>query len=154
MQKQAFNPAVPKEWLTTRQQIKEKTKDVDPESLVKERVEQMGDKVKTKNLKQPNLFLRDLKKVMTHVDSLKNPKGHGLSQKLVKVYNNVSEKIRENPELTAEDQNSILESAQVLQDGELLTMLSNLFSETYKRASLVELIRKMARIISQASGAK
>lgn len=152
--KRAFGDGIPKQWLTDVQKIKEKHKGdpESPEGLIKERVEQIGDKVKDRTLEKPFFFLRDLKEIMTYVDGLKNPTKHGLSQELSNLYNEIQPKMREKPQLLAKIQNEILTSAGKLGDAKLLSMISDLITESYKRvrASLAEYIRKMARIISRS----
>ena len=142
--KKAFDPEIPKEWLRTREHM-QKTED--------------------KPITKPGLFLRDVQKVISYLDKLEFKKvdnrkerelddlRKGLIAMLRDMANEVSHKKME-AILKQGLQKEILEKVTDLQDSTLMTMVKNLLNEAYeeqykKRASIVEMLRKLAAIISQ-----
>lgn len=147
---------IPKQWMTWKPSVKEEEKT--PQDLIDTEIKRVKDKITDRDLKEPFFFKRDLGKVQDFVDKeIKDRSKMGLTEKLVKLFNGVSGK---DSKLSAEEQKSIIDSVEKLEDNKdkngdsvksvLLNMLSKLFTESYdrRRASLVETLRKIAKLLS------
>lgn len=146
---------VPPQW---EKELKEKGKSEEvSQSLIKEKVKSIKNKIRDKKIEKPGLFIRDLNKTISYISKMPDPARLGLQNSLSEFHNKIIPKARKGEILLSEAiQKDFLEQAEKLKDdGTLLKYLEGLFMEKYerdyKKRSLNALRRIARRIIYQLS---
>lgn len=144
--------SIPTEW---KKQLKEKNVTEDTsKGLLKEKADSILNKIDTRDIREPHLFLRALNKTINYITKMPDPSKHGLLMDLTKYANDITPKIRKEGKLTLnkEFQKDIIHKAEKLKDdGGLLKYLEELFTEKYKRASIADALRRIAKVIYLSS---
>jgi len=135
-------------------EVKKEKQEPHPEKLIQEQAERVKGKAEDRVIKEGR-FIRDLNKVLKYLaDKVTDPTRHGLIKSLVELSHEATpSKIQQKAFiLKAETQKDLIDQAARLKDsGDLLQMLSNLFTETYEErkrtprfASISDILKKIA----------
>jgi len=144
--------SIPKEW---EKQLKEKGKsDETPAGALKQKAESILNKIDDREIKDPSLFIRALNSTINYVTKMPDPSKRGLLTDLIEFSNDNIPKIKREGKLLLkkEFQKDVIHKAEKLKDdGGLLKHLEELFTEGYKRASIADALRRIAKVIYQFS---
>jgi hypothetical protein len=166
----AFTETEVKEWLQKKRQekkevhpqvtqwlkeVKREKQEPHPEKLIQEQAERLKGKAEDRIIREGR-FVRDLNKILVYLaDKVTDPTRQGLIRSLVELSHEATlPKIQQKAFiLKAETQKNLIDQAAKLKDsGNLLQMLSNLFTETYeelfkKKSSIGSLLIKIAQFL-------
>jgi len=146
----AFNPKeqiqIPTQWVKDVKKLKER-QETGPQGLIFERAEFLKEKNIDKPIKKPAYFLRDIEHLISHINKIKDPTRLGILEVLIRFKNDIMPALRKGEAILPKSfQDQVIAMASKLKDdGTLLTLIGNLFSETYKRASISDIIRKIVQ---------
>lgn len=157
---------IPEEWKKWKKEKTEKAPEDDP-MHIKMRERDLLDKVKArKTIKSPREFMNWLAKIQRYINEKTENQYKSINEEMAYL---ADRRIRPGEEINFEDIRdkviSLIEKLPMIGDNLLFSMFSNLFTEDYKaieglmpaparRASIAEMIRKLAKIICQSSDAK
>lgn len=147
---------IPSSWIKDREKIKDRQPEDNSEALVQDRAQSLANKAVPKTIKQPNLFLRDLDRVISYIHKdMRDPRRNGLIQDMSLFRNDF--RIQE-PKLPDTFQAySFIKAGALSDSGELVEKLSKLFNEDYnlpvpiRRKTLANAIREL---IASVQGAR